>query len=76
MVDMITAELTTGTGARGAIYLIRGGLTHLLQIFQLTPDDRVMTWTDNFLLKPGETIKVMISNLAAADTMQWAVNGH
>lgn len=76
MIDMISGQLLTGTSCGCYLYLIRGGLTHLIESYQLTDTDLSMVYNQPFLIKPGETIKLEFYNPTAADQVQWMVNGH
>lgn len=77
MIDLVTGELVTGTGAKATLYYIDGSnVYHRISVQQLTVDFPMLTWPYHFLLVGGEQIKLRISGLAAADTVQWSVNGH
>lgn len=77
MIDMVTGELVTGTGALATLYYIDGsGVFHRIARQQLTIDYPFITHGLHFLMVGGEMLKLRISGLAAADTVQWSVNGH
>lgn len=77
MIDMVTGELVTGTGALATLYYVDGsGVYHRIARQQLTVDFPFFTHTDDFILVGGEALKLQIRNLAAADQVQWSVNGH
>lgn len=77
MIDMVTGELVTGTGALATLYYIDGsGVFHMIARQQLDPTFKFLTYNAHFIIVSGEMIKLRISGLTAADTVQWSVNGH
>jgi len=77
MIDMVTGQFETGTSGLCSLWYVDGGGNfHLIDRQGLDATYRYFFHGEHFLLCPGEMLKIMFSNPAAADQVSWAVNGH
>jgi hypothetical protein len=76
MIDLVAAQLVTGTGAWCTLYLVHGQQYMMIERSQLTADYPYLLYNHAFLMSVGDKLKCRFSGLAAADTVEWTVRGH
>jgi hypothetical protein len=76
MIDLVAAQLVTGTGAMCRLWLIQGTQYMRLTSAFLTVDSPSMVYNQHFLMSVGDRLKVIFTGLTATDEVEWTVRGH
>jgi len=76
MIDLIAAQLVTGTGCFCTLWLIQGAQYMRIERAQLTADYPSMVYNQMFLMSVGDRLKIQFTNLLAGDTVECTVRGH
>ena len=76
MIDLVAAQLVTGTTCTCTLWLIQG--TQYMRIAReaLTANQPNLIYNDMFLMSVGDQLKCQFVGLVGADEVQWTVRGH